>query len=248
MCVSRDRHTRSVRKLLITLAVLVVLLVAADFVARAYAEHRAADAVQSELGLTAAPDVSIEGFPFLYHAISGSYPEVVITASDVDEGVLPGTTARVDLTTVTLPLRDAVAGDTSHLTAAATRLQVVIPLSSLQSALGRSDVTLSAGPDGALQVTSAVTVAGVTFPVSGTATLSISDDVLTLSVDRLSAAGVDLTPLARSAASALASGLTTTIPLQGLPFTVTSGDAQVSGNDVVITVSTGPVTFQDLHR
>ena len=236
------------RKLLITLVVLAVLLVAADFGARAYAEHRAATAVQSELGLPAPPDVSIEGFPFLWHAVQGSYPEVIITASGVDEGALPGTSARVDLTTVTLPLRDAIAGDTSNMTAAATALQVVIPLAALQTALGRPDVTLSAGPNGTLQVSSTVTVAGVSFPVSGTAKVSVSNDALTLSVEQLSAAGVDLTPVAQGAASALASGLTTTIPLQGLPFTVTSGDVQVSGSDVVITVSTGPVTFRDLQR
>lgn len=236
------------RKLLITLVVFAVLLVAADFGARAYAEYRAAGAIATELGLTQTPDVSIEGFPFLWHAVQGSYPEVIVTASNVDEGVLPGTRARVDLSTVSLPLRDAIVGDTSHLTAAATALQVLIPLTSLQAALGRTDVTLSAAPNGGLRVGSTVTVAGVSFPVSGTAQLSVADDTLTLSVDSLSAAGVDLTPLAEAAASALASGLTTTVPLQDLPFTVTSGDVEVSGSDVVIAVATGPVTFQELQR
>jgi LmeA-like phospholipid-binding len=237
-----------VRKLLITLVVLAVLLVAADFGARAYAEYRAAGAVQAELGLSQAPDVSIEGFPFLWHAVQGAYPEVIITASDVDDGLLPGTRARVDLNTVTLPLGDAIAGDTSNLAARSTVLQVIIPLSSLQAALGRPDVTLSAGPNGNLQVGATVSVAGVSFPVTGSAKLSVSDDQLTLSVDGLSAAGFDLTPLARQAATALASGLTMTVPLVGLPFSVTSGDVQVSGSDVVITVNTGPVTFQELQR
>jgi hypothetical protein len=237
-----------VRKFLITVVVLLVLLVAADFGARAYAEHRAAGAVQTELGLAQAPDVSIEGFPFLWHAVRGSYPEVIITASDVGSGALPGTRARVDLTTVALPLSDAVAGDTSGMTAQATSLQVVIPLSSLQAALPRQDVTLSAGPNGTLQVSATVSVAGFDFPVTGGAKLSVADDALTLTVDNLSAAGIDLTAAAQSAASALATGLTTTIPLEGLPFSVTAGDVQVSGSDVVVTVSTGPVAFKDLQR
>ena len=236
------------RKLLITLVVLAVLLVAADFGARAYAEHRAAGAVQTELGLTQAPDVSIEGFPFLWHAVQGSYPEVIITASNVDDGRLPGTRARVDLTTVTLPLRDAVAGDTSQLTAQATALQVIIPLSSLQAALPRQDVTLSAGPNGTLQADATLMVVGVSIPVTGSVKLSVADDQLTLTVEGLSAAGIDLTAAAQQAASALASGLTTTVPLAGLPFSVTAGDVQVSGSDVVITVNTGPVTFQELQR
>ena len=237
-----------VRKLLITLVVLAVLLVVADFGGRAYAEHRAAAAVQTELGLTQPSDVSIEGFPFLWHAVQGSYPTVIITAADVDQGLLPGTRAQVDLTTVTLPLRDAVAGDTSNLAAQATTSQVIIPLSSLQAALPRQDVTLSAGPNGTLQVNGTVSVAGVSIPVTGTATLSAADNALTLTVASLSAAGIDLTSVARNAAAALASGLTTTIPLRGLPFTVTSGDVQVSGTDVVITVTTGPVTLQELRR
>jgi hypothetical protein len=166
----------------------------------------------------------------------------------VDQGLLPGTRAQVDLTTVTLPLRDAVAGDTSNLAAQATTSQVIIPLSSLQAALPRQDVTLSAGPNGTLQVNGTVSVAGVSIPVTGTATLSAADNALTLTVASLSAAGIDLTSVARNAAAALASGLTTTIPLRGLPFTVTSGDVQVSGTDVVITVTTGPVTLQELRR
>jgi hypothetical protein len=237
-----------VRKFLITLAILAVLLVAADFGARAYAEYRAASAIQAELGLTQSPDVSIEGFPFLWHAVQGSYPQVIISAGNVDQGRLPGSQARVALTTVAMPLTDAVAGDTSHLTAQATNLQVVIPISSLQAALPRQDVTLSAGPNGTLQASTVLSVAGVTIPLTGSASLSVADDQLTLSVDNLSAAGIDLTQAAQQAASALASGLTTSIPLVGLPFTVTSGEVQATGSDVIITVTTGPVTFQELQR
>lgn len=236
------------RKFLITLVVLAVLLVAADFGGRAYAEYRAASAIQTELGLTQSPDVSIEGFPFLWHAVQGSYPQVIVSAGNVDDGLLAGTQARVTLTTVAMPLRDAVAGDTSHLTAQATNLQVVIPISSLQAALPRQDVTLSAGPNGTLQASTTITVLGVAIPLTGSARLSVADDALTLTVDNLSAAGIDLTQAAQQAASALASGLTTTIPLAGLPFTVTAGDVQASGSDVVITVNTGPITFQELRR
>lgn len=236
------------RKLLITLVVLAVLLIAADFGARAYAEYRTAEAVRTELGLTQNPDVSIEGFPFLWHAVQGSYPAVILTATNVDERLLPGTTVRVDLNTVTLPLGDALKGDTSHLAAESTQLQVLIPLSSLQAALPRPDVTLSAGPDGTLQANASVTVLGVTIPLTGAAKLSVADDQLTLTVDNLSAAGIDLTPAAQQAAAALSTGLTTTIPLAGLPFTVTSGDVQTTGTDVVITVNTGSVMFQELKR
>ena len=91
------------RKFLITLIVLAVLLVAADFGARAYAESQTATAVQQELGTTAVPDVSIEGFPFLFHAVRGEYPQVIITATNIDNGLLPGIRAQLNLAQVTLP-------------------------------------------------------------------------------------------------------------------------------------------------
>jgi len=236
-----------VRKFLITLILLAVLLVAADFGTRAYAEFRTADAVQTELGTTAVPDVSIEGFPFLLHAVRGEYPEVIITAANIDNGLLAGIRALLNLSQVTLPLRDALSGNTSQLAAQATSLQVLVPLTSLSAALGRPDLTLAAGPDGSLAVSTTVSIAGQQIPVTGTAMITVADDTLTLSVGSLTAAGVDLTPVVTAAADALAGGLTRSFPLTGLPFSVTEADVSVAGGDVVLTASTGPVLLADLR-
>jgi len=65
-----------VRKLLITLAILVGLFVAADFGLRAVAEGQAAKALQSSLELSSKPSVSLGGFPFLVHLFAGSFPSV----------------------------------------------------------------------------------------------------------------------------------------------------------------------------
>jgi LmeA-like phospholipid-binding len=234
-----------VRKFLVVLLVLAVLLVAADFGLRIYAESRTATAVQTELGTTTAPDVSIEGFPFLLHAMQGEYPQVVITAANIDNGLLPGIRAVATLATVTLPLRDALAGDTSQLAAQGTTLQVLIPLSSLQAAV-QPDLTLSAAPDGGLKATTTVTVAGQSFQVSGSADLTVADDTLTLSVKSLTAAGIDLTPVVSAAADALAATLTRSFALTGLPFTVTQAGVTVSGDDVVVSATTGPIHLADL--
>jgi hypothetical protein len=235
-----------VRKLLITLVVLIVLLVAADFGFRVFAESKTATAVQTELGTSTTPDVSIEGFPFLWHAFRGEYPQVIITASDVDAAVLPGTQAELNLSQVGLPLSDALAGDTSHLTAQSSTLQVLVPLTSLSSVLGNTDLTLSAAPDGGLAVRTTVSVAGQQIPVTGTATITVADDTLTLAVGSLTAAGINLTPLVQAAADALADTLSRSLTLTDLPFTITQGGVTVSGGDVVITASTGPITLADL--
>jgi hypothetical protein len=236
-----------VRKLLVTLVVLAVLLAAADFGLRAYAESRTASAVQTELKLATAPDVSIEGFPFLLHAFRGQYPEVIISADAIDEGRLPGTRAVVDLVEVTLPPADALAGDTTLLRAQSAALQVLVPLTSLAAALGNPTVTLGPAPDGSLMVSGTVAVLGQSIPVTGTASVSVADSALTLSVGSLTAAGVDLTAVVSGAVQALAGDLTTTIPLPGLPFSVTNADISVTSSDVVVTASTGPVLLSDLR-
>jgi len=229
----------------VILLVLAALLVAADFGARVYAESRTADAVQAELGTATAPDVSIEGFPFLLHAVRGEYPQVIVTAADINNTLLPGIRAVLALSTVTLPPRDALSGNSSNLTAQSTSLQVLIPLSSLAAAL-QNDLTLSAAPDGSLAVSTTVTVAGQPFAVTGTATITVADDTLTLSVGSLTAAGIDLTPVVQAAANALAAGLSRSFALTGLPFTVTQANVTVSGTDVVVTATTGPVRLADL--
>jgi hypothetical protein len=235
-----------VRKLLITLVVLAVLLVAADFGARAFAESKTADAVRSELQLAAVPDVSIEGFPFLLHAIQGQYPQVIITAGNIDNGLLPGMRAVANLYQVALPLQDAVEGNVDTLTAGSTSVQLLVPLTSLQAAIG-NNVTLSAAPGGGLAVSTSVSVAGQQIPLTGVATMTVANDTLTLGVGSLTAAGVNLTPLITAAADALAGGLTKSFPLTGVPFTVTDAAVTVTGSDVVLTADTGAVALADLQ-
>ena len=236
-----------VRKLVITLIVLLVLLVAADFGARAYAESRTADAIKAEVGTDVTPDVSIEGFPFLWHAVRGSYPQVVISASTTSADAIPGVRAVADLETVDLPLRDALAGNASNLTAQSANVRALIPLDSLAAAVGQPDLTLSAGPDGGIIAAATLTVLGQSIPLTGAATISITNGRLILTVAHLSAAGIDLTPVAAAAADVLAGQLSTSLSLAGLPFAITDAVAAVRGNDLVLTVTTGAFRLSQLR-
>ena len=234
------------RKLLVTLLVLVVVLVAADFGARAYAENRVADAVQTRAELTSAPDVSIEGFPFLLHAVRGEYPEVVLTSANDLGGRLPGTRAELTLDTFRVPLGDAVAGDLTNATAEGTVTELLIPAASLSEALGRPDLEWSTGPDGKPTITTTVEVAGAQVPVSGTVEVALANETLTFTVGSLTAAGVDIPRQLTVAAGALASGLTLSVPLGALAVDVSDADVAVRGSDVVLTAVTGPVRFAEL--
>jgi hypothetical protein len=80
--VPRRRRRRGPFIGLITLIVILVLLVVSDFAARAYTENRMASQVQSSLGLSGKPKVTIEGFPFLTQLVARDFKTVNVTASN----------------------------------------------------------------------------------------------------------------------------------------------------------------------
>jgi hypothetical protein len=78
----RRRRRRGPLTGLITLIVILVLLVASDRVANAFAENQMASQFQSSLALSGKPHVSIQGFPFWTQLIAKDFKNVNITASN----------------------------------------------------------------------------------------------------------------------------------------------------------------------
>ena len=80
----QDRRRRRRGPLIALIIVLVVLalLVVSDFAAKAYTENRMASQVQSSLGLSGKPDVTIQGFPFWTQLIARDFKTVDVTASN----------------------------------------------------------------------------------------------------------------------------------------------------------------------
>ncbi|MGY0492734.1 LmeA family phospholipid-binding protein [Streptomyces sp. WG-D5] len=75
---------RALRILLILAIVIGGLFVAADRLAVHFAEDKAADKIRTSEGLTQAPDVSINGFPFLTQVADGTLDEVEIGIQDFE--------------------------------------------------------------------------------------------------------------------------------------------------------------------
>jgi len=67
---------------LIAVIVILVLLVVSDRVANAYTENQMASQIQSSLGLSGKPDVTIHGFPFWTQLIARDFKNVTVTASN----------------------------------------------------------------------------------------------------------------------------------------------------------------------
>jgi hypothetical protein len=72
----------SVRRLLVVLIVLGVLLVVADFGARAYAQSKVSAALQESLDVSERPEVLLGGFPFLLGVAQGEVPDGTVEARD----------------------------------------------------------------------------------------------------------------------------------------------------------------------
>ncbi len=78
----RMRRRRRRRWPLITLIVIIVLLVVADRAANAYTENQMASQIQSSLGLSGKPHVTIQGFPFLTQLAARDFRTVDVNASN----------------------------------------------------------------------------------------------------------------------------------------------------------------------
>jgi hypothetical protein len=103
----RRRHP--VRILVIVLVVIIGLLVAADFAARAFAENKAASEIQQQ-GFPKKPSVDIEGFPFLTQVLARNFKTIKLTSSDIKEGPLE--IAAIDATADGVRLNSGFGGGT----------------------------------------------------------------------------------------------------------------------------------------
>ena len=116
------RKSRRGKFLIITVIVLGVLLVAADFALAAAGEYQIAQRMREKLQLDEDPSVRINGFPFMLQAIRGDYQHVRIDAygvpiKDEQAGVdLRDLDIGADLRHTRVELADLLAGNVSKAT------------------------------------------------------------------------------------------------------------------------------------
>jgi hypothetical protein len=145
----RRRHP--LRVFIIVLIVLIALLVAVDFAARAFAENKAASEIQQQ-GFPKKPNVDIEGFPFLTQVAAKDFQDIQISSSNVTEGPLE--IASIDATLKNVHINGAFSGgtiDSLNGTATITFAALANAMTAEAGPLGqlaKTGLTLSAaGPD-----------------------------------------------------------------------------------------------------
>jgi hypothetical protein len=107
-----------VKRLLIILGVILAILVAANFAARALAERTVSRELATTLSLSGNPSVSLGGEPFLWHAATGNIPSATIDGTDLSAGGVTFDRVHATLTDVTFPPFAVVAGHRAVIRAA----------------------------------------------------------------------------------------------------------------------------------
>jgi hypothetical protein len=123
-----------------TLVVLLVLFFVADQVAKAYAQNMIASKLQSSSGLSAKPNVTIEGFPFLTQLLGHDIRTIDISASNVQEGRLD--ISSINATATGVHITSGFNGATIDRISGTA----LITFADLASAAGAPGVTITADP------------------------------------------------------------------------------------------------------
>lgn len=224
------------RKLLIALFILAVLLVGADFAGRAIAESKTGEAIAQRASITPAPGVDIHGFSFLWQAVRGEYGHITLTANDLRSNGLTGIDIAAELYDVTLPLSDALGGRADQLTAGRADVTARIPSESLGTVLNQPRLRVTGGADNAVRVSTTLSAAGQSLPVTAEVSASVTDNTLRLTGERL--VGELPGGLNASLADQFVRQLNFSVPLTDLPVTIASGSVRADGSTLVVTAET----------
>jgi hypothetical protein len=99
------------RKLLIFVAILAVLGVIVDTGAKTLGQNAAANQLKNRLDLAEKPEISLNGFPFLWHAIKGRFPSIEVGPVDVAEQGFTISDVTIDLQDVTFSSSGLLGGN-----------------------------------------------------------------------------------------------------------------------------------------
>jgi hypothetical protein len=145
---------------LITVIVVLVLLVVSDFVAKAYTENQMASQVQSSLGLSGKPDVTIHGFPFWTQLIARDFKTVTVTATNETINVKSAGSGLLKIASLNATLNGMHIHGLNSATIDHFTATVLVTFTALANVGGiPSGVTLA--PDGPNQIKATVSLLGL---------------------------------------------------------------------------------------
>ncbi|WP_204018695.1 LmeA family phospholipid-binding protein [Sphaerimonospora thailandensis] len=199
------------RKLILSLIVLVILLAIVDRVAVTGAQREIARQVASAYDLAESPSVEIKGFPFLAQAISGRYEEIEVGIGPMTREGIRLSSIDATLNGVTAPLADLIQ-NASKTPIRAERVTgtVVISRETLAARAPRGIRIEGDGGD-TLKVSGDLTALGRTVPVTADLKMEVVPGAVRLTPTNVKIAGGITVPN-------VARHLGFTVPVKDLPL------------------------------
>ncbi len=226
--------SRTVRRWLIAVAVLLVLLVIADRVAAEVAEGYAQRELQSALGTSTAPAVELRGFPVLPQLLRQQADQVDIVATEVPAD-------RIVVDRLDAELRDVrIDRGAGSATAGSVTGTALLGWDDIAAASGLG-LELSALPDGQVQVERTVELLGVEVRLRGSVQVSVNESGSAVELQATSAEVVE--PVGFGAPGRLVSLLSTSVPVTGLPSGLRLNSVTITDAGALVAVSGQDVTF-----
>lgn len=227
------------RRLLITLVIVVAVVALGDRVANALVERRIATEVANTAADNGAysdqePDVKIHGWPFLTQAWTGDFEQIDITLEDVGSNGL------------TFPTLDLVAHDvdadwrelTNGGDAVASTLDVSgsISVDSIETLMAeQTGYDLQINEDGTASLIGSQELMGVEVEVEATGQFAFGDNALTFTPDTVESLTEGLPPQVQPLVEQTLGEFSSTVALPELPYGIQLAEIAFEGD--VVTVS-----------
>lgn len=216
------------RRLLITLVVLVGLLVVADRVALAAAESQLAAEVQSEEDLAEQPAIDLLGFPFLTQAVRGKYEGGRLEIHNLRTEKLLVNKLEIDLREVEVPLSDLISGNVSAVPAGKVIGVAMVSYAELAKATGVPGLRISPKGD-KVQLNFAVEQFGTATPVVATARIGVADNAV-----RMTSVQIQGSPVPEQLTAAALSQVQSSLAFGVLPYGLKVSDVRVAETGVEV--------------
>ena len=230
--------------LFIALAIVVVLLIAADRIALVVADNQIADRVQKSQQLSAHVHVSIKGFPFLTQVLGGRYHEVDVSVRNVTQGGLTVDKLTVRAHGVNVPLSKVVSGSVTEVPVDRADAVVTLDYPNLNAYIASQlgQVLKVSAKNGNLRLTGTLP-----FPprisLSAQAQIDVSGSAITLRPIALASLLAKL-PGNGVTAAKVEQFLTVRLPISQLPFGIQLQRAKVTDTGLVIAASASGLTIR----
>lgn len=250
---SRNRP-RWGRRLLITLIVLLIIagigLIVLDRFAVSFAEReigtRVTQEMRSQQAHSAAPEVTIRGVPFLTQVVAGKYQEIAILVRDFSAPAGDSRTVRMSVLDirahdVRAPL-ETLRTRQGDIVATSVTGTGTLEYPSVAALVGRQGVTLSE-KGGKLAVTAPLTALGQSVTVTGTADLTIVDNVLRIRFADLVGEGLPTNPLVQGLLQAYAKQISLDVKLPPLPLDLRVQKVEPRPEGLVVTTAADNVSL-----